>query len=366
MHFQTIKIALAAFLATSGGVASAKPTADQPGTAVEIADAAARERGDLSQVLVLGTVHLSALPADFDTARFDGLLDRLAAWKPEAIATETLSGSQCDYLREYAFAYPDTAEIYCPDPTAARTALQLTGAQAAKEIEALLASPKPERPSAERRRLAALFLAIGEPDSALVQWLRLPADQRHADDVLTNTLVEYLEKRIRRMSEDTIIAAPLAARLGHERVYPVDDHTGDSATGPYDDTIFGDEINRAWDNPATAARKQIDGEWDKKLAAGGSVIEWYRSFNSAEAQRLAVQSDTAAAAASKLPGNTGRKYLAYWETRNLRMVANLRAVTSDGRRVLAIVGASHKPYYERYLGVTSDLEIADVEQVLAD
>ena len=366
MRFQIIKLALAGILATGCDTAWAEPAIDQPGAAVEIADTAARERGNLSQVLVLGTVHLSALPADFDIARFDSLLDRLAAWKPEAIATETLSGSQCDYLREYAFAYPETAETYCPDPTAARTALRLSGAQAAAEIESLLARPLPERPPAERRRLATLFLAIGEPDSALVQWLRLPLDQRRSDDVLTSPLVEYLEKRVRRMSEDTIIAAPLAARLGHERIYPVDDHTGDTATGPYDDAIFGDEINRVWDNPANAARKQADTEWDGKLAAGGSVIEWYRWLNSVKAQRLAVESDFATAAGSQLPGNTGRKYLAYWETRNLRMVANLRAVIGDGRRVLAIVGAAHKPYYERYLGVTSDLEIADVEKVLAD
>ena len=102
------------------------------------------------------------------------------------------------------------------------------------------------------------------------------------------------------------------------------------------------------------------------MVAGGSVIYWYRALNSANAQRLAVEGDFAAAARSQLPGNTGRKYLAYWETRNLRMVANLRAVTGDGRRVLAIVGVSHKPYYERYLSATSDVAINDVQAVLTD
>ena len=42
----------------------------------------------------------------------------------------------------------------------------------------------------------------------------------------------------------------------------------------------------------------------------------------------------------------------------------IREVIGDKGRVLAVVGAGHKPHYERYLGVTSDLEIVDVREVL--
>lgn len=347
-------------------VAVAQPQSAMPDDPVALADKAARERGELSQVLVLGTSHLSSLPKGFDTARFDDLIDRLAAWKPEAIAVENLSGPQCDFLREYAYLYPDTADSYCPDPTAARAHLGVSGAQAAQEIDATLATPAAERAPEQRRRLAALLIALGEPNSALVQWLRLSPDERKSDASLTQDMVDTLEKRRLRNSEDSTIAAPLAARLGHERLFPVDDHTGDAATGPIDDTLFGEEIAKIWNNPAVQLRQTEDEQWDAKLTQNGSVIDWYRAMNTDRAQRMAVESDFAAAAGSNLPGNTGRKYLAYWETRNLRMVANLRAVTGDGNRVLAIVGAAHKPYYERYLGMTSDVECADVDAVLAD
>ncbi len=65
-----------------------------------------------------------------------------------------------------------------------------------------------------------------------------------------------------------------------------------------------------------------------------------------------------------MPGNTGRKYLAYWETRNMRMVANIRETIGSGGKVLAIVGSAHKAYYERYLGVSSDLSIVDIRLLL--
>nr|WP_274604265.1 DUF5694 domain-containing protein [Sphingomonas sp. CFBP 13706] len=62
----------------------------------------------------------------------------------------------------------------------------------------------------------------------------------------------------------------------------------------------------------------------------------------------------------------GASYVGYWETRNLRMVANIREVLgrAPGTRLVAIVGASHKPYYEAYLNQMRDVKLVDVEPVL--
>jgi hypothetical protein len=48
------------------------------------------------------------------------------------------------------------------------------------------------------------------------------------------------------------------------------------------------------------------------------------------------------------------------------MVANIREVLArkPGMRLLAIVGASHKPYYEAYLAPMHDVRIADVRPFL--
>lgn len=335
--------------------------------AVYIADAAARERGDRSQLLVLGTTHLSGLPDSFDRTRFSPLLDKLEAWAPDRIAIESLSGAQCDYLRAYAFAHEGTADGYCYDTTAARAALGMTGAQAEAEIEATLATLAADRPAPERRRLALLFLASGNPASAAVQWLRLAADERVAGDGLTEALKDELDRRITRKNENIIIGAALAAKLSHERVYPVDDHTGDRATGPVDDKLYDPEIMAAWDNEFAHKRREAYDSWNERVKSDPDmdVLAWYRASNAAEEARFAVAGDFGAQAGAKGPYGAGRKYLAYWETRNMRMAANIREVIGPKGRVLAIVGSSHKPYYERYLGVTSDLEIVDVNEVLS-
>ncbi|WP_367280261.1 hypothetical protein [Sphingomonas sp.] len=117
--------------------------------------------GAPNEVLVLGTVHLSGLGDGFRAAQLSPLLDRLARWQPTAIATESLSGLQCDSLRRYPARYADTVESYCPDtgPAAAATGLDVPAATA--EAERLLAA-WPARPTArQRRHLAAILLAGG-------------------------------------------------------------------------------------------------------------------------------------------------------------------------------------------------------------
>ena len=356
-------VAVAALSAQSGPHTTSLKATTEIANAVAIADEAAARRGDLSPVAVLGTAHLSALPKEFDISRLSGLVEKLVAWKPAKITIENLSGPQCDYLKAFEFAYPDTWKTYCRDPAVARAALGLDGAAAEAEIERILATATIERPAAQRRRLAALFLAAGEPASAMVQWMRLPASERHSDNVLSQALVDFLISQESRRSEINLIAVPLAVRLGHERLYPVDDHTGDRAGGPNDD-LYEPEILAIWKNDAVSERRKLDVDWEKRLAAGENVLDWYRWLNSPEVTRQAVTGDFGAAAGSKMPGNSGREYLAYWETRNMRMVANIREAVGPGSRLIAIVGAGHKAYYERYLGVSSDIEIADIDQIL--
>lgn len=347
-------IALALLAATSATPAAA---------AVDVVDA--RLRGAPTQVAVLGTAHLSGLPASFRRDQLVPLIERLARWRPRIVTIEGLSGADCDHLRAFRFRYTDTADTYCWDPTPARAALKLDQAGAEAAIAALLDTLAADRAAPERRRLAALFLASGDRASALVQWLRLPPGERHADAGLTPPLVAVIEKSAESRNESYAIAAPLAVRLGLERVHPVDDHSGDAAAGPTGPSDEKD-MTAIWANPTASAQRKAGDAQTTAMIASGDVIGWYRWVNAPAQLRTAMTADFAAAIADASPAQTGRKYLAYWETRNLRMVANIRTAygPTPGVRVLSIVGSSHKPYFERYLGMLSDTRIVAIETLL--
>ena len=324
--------------------------------------------GAPNEVLVLGSPHLSQLPKTFAPEMLLPLLDRLASWQPTDIATEDMSGLQCDSLRRYPDRYADTVKSYCPDTTQAFDATGLDVPAANAEAERLLAAWPEEPLPSDRRRLAAVFLAGGERESALVQWLRLSPTEQRAGDGLNDELVTALNKLKGRRNETGLIAAVLAARLGLERLWSVDDHSADRAnsTDPAHQKANGEAMARAWDNDATRSRLSEFARLEEGLGAPDGILAMYRSLNAVDAGLLVYQSDFGAALAEPSPQQFGRRYLGYWETRNLRMAANIRDVLTarPGTRLLAIVGASHKGYYEAYLNQMHDVKLVDPDVVL--
>ncbi|MBO9526249.1 MAG: hypothetical protein J7517_08985 [Sphingobium yanoikuyae] len=323
--------------------------------------------GPPNEVMVLGTPHLSGWSKDFDAQALVPLIDRLAAWKPQAIAVETLSGLQCDALRRAPFRYAETVETYCWDATPARQATGLDVPAATAEVERRLTA-WPERPTAsDRRHLAALFLAAADQGSALVQWLRLDGADRHVGDGLDAILVARLETLRQRRNEEFLIAAPLAARLGLERLEPMDDHSADR---PYrnaeEEKAAGAAIMKAWDNEATARRKAADAALQPGIRTGAGVLALYRAYNAPDQAQAIYDSDFGAALKEPSPERFGRGYAGYWEVRNLRMAANIRDVfaAAPGQRMLVIVGASHKFYLQAYLDMMHDVRLVDTDAIL--
>lgn len=137
--------------------------------------------------------------------------------------------------------------------------------------------------------------------------------------------------------------------------------------GPEPDSdAYGTAIMAAWDNPATSAQAAEAEALASGLAKPEGLLAMYRTYNAPAYAEVKYQSDFGAALREPSAEGYGRRYVAYWETRNLRMVANMREVLGrqPGTRMLAIVGASHKGYYEAYLEQMSDVELVDINPIL--
>ncbi|KAB8048144.1 MAG: DUF5694 domain-containing protein [Janthinobacterium sp.] len=325
------------------------------------------QSGRINEVMVLGTPHLSQLPKSFDASQLSALNARLLAWRPQAIAIEALSGLQCAYLRSYPQRYAGAIKSYCWDPAAAQAATGLDVVAATVQTQRLLAA-WPAAPSAgQRRTLASLFLAGGERASALVQWLRLPEAERRAGDGLDAALVVMLNVLLQRRGEDMLIAAVVAAKSGHEQVYAMDDHTSDApADTAQDEKAYGEALMRVWDNPHMVQRKRIGAELVAASTTPAAVLAMYRAYNASDQAEMVFRSDFGAALEEVSPQQFGRNYVAYWETRNLRMASNIREVmmARPGMRVLVVVGVSHKAYLEAYLRQMHDVRIVGTDAVL--
>lgn len=319
--------------------------------------------GPRARVLVLGSVHLQDLPEGFRRESLEPVLDRLEAFRPDVITIEAIPGEQCDLVARHPAVYSEGWDTYCGSTDAARAATGLDVPAAIAEANRALKSWPAQPTVAQRRHLAAVFLAANDRASALVQWLQLPEAERRAGDGLDDALASLLDRSATRNDEGIQIGAQLAARLGLQRVFAIDDHTGDNID-IQDVETFSQELTQAW-SAGNAANQQV-GERRGALVRSGDMLALYRYLNSAVVQGITADAEVGTAMRAKAPKASPQLWVAGWETRNLRMVANIRAAFREkpDARVLSIVGSSHKPWFDGWLGQMQGVEVVDAEQAL--
>lgn len=335
--------------------------------AVDFAGVQAPLGGEPTRVLVLGTTHLNNLPEEaFDPAHLALVLDRLEAFSPDIIAIEAVGGRACDQIERYPHLHEGVYDRYCRAPAPALEVLEMTRPEAdAAAFDMLNAWPEAPDP-ADRRRLAALLYGAGEPWSAALQWARLDPAERTAGDGVSDNLAAILDTMLTSGNENRLIGIALGERLGLETLAAMDDHTADAVYARAPDTL-GPVVQGIWSDPpeaSVAARERAR----SYLGSAESILAGYRYMNSAAYQEAVIAADFGAAAATPDEDAVARQYLAWWQTRGLRMAANVieAAGNQPGADVLVIVGASHKPYFDAYLDQMHDVELVDVNAVLHD
>jgi hypothetical protein len=329
-----------------------------------------RVAGGPTQILVLGTPHLSATQEGWDPALLEPLLERLAAFRPDLITIEALSGQAVSSLWNYRNVYGDTAQTYggriMMMAAAGSVGTGLGMAEAEAEARRLLrawpAAPTP----AQRRRLAALFAAAGDPYSALVQWWRLDSRERRPEDGINTALAGQLDDLGTRRNENHLIGSRLAARLGLERVHPIDSQDDDTLT-PEQMEIFARDIFQPMGERLRAdARFRPLMEAAERLRTPDELMATYRMLNRPDTGQANADLEWLPMMDRATPGDVGRVRLAGWEVRNLRMAANIRqaSAAAPGGRVLVIVGSGHKPWFDAYLAMMADVQLVDAQAVL--
>jgi hypothetical protein len=146
-------------------------------------------------------------------------------------------------------------------------------------------------------------------------------------------------------------------------VHAVDNHTGDNIAYT-DRQAFGREIEAAW----TAGRAELDERETQERALSGArdLLPLYRHVNEPRHQHVLADVNVRAALRARSDKGYPQIWVAGWEIRNLRMVANIRETFRErpGARVLVIVGASHKPWFDAWLGQLQGVEMVDVARLL--
>jgi hypothetical protein len=131
-------------------------------------------------------------------------------------------------------------------------------------------------------------------------------------------LLNILARTGAKPNETYEIGIALAVRLRHQRVYAVDDHSADTVQAQAGAGL--EPFLEAHWRDSDYTLKEAIGRMEAALISPDDLLGYYRVINSPATQRDAVKGDYHRAMNLPSPENYGRKYLAWWEVRNLRKV----------------------------------------------
>lgn len=322
-----------------------------------------------TQILVLGTAHLSELEDCLAPTALDAVVARLAAWRPEVIAIEALPSTVIEAIepRDDWFAAELKESFAKRSLDAGRLAAAALHRTAAEAHSAL--AQQPSAPSAAERVHRALLLAAGhEYPSAVLQWTYLSDAERAAAE-LPDELRTLFETSRAAANEVYRIAVPLAQKLGLQQLALVDDFAGEQAYA-----ARFEELRKELNGNAEMAKVKdapLYKEQKTRLSAAcrdpQQMLAFYRWINDPAFAKVDVETQWGAWFRTRLASRLDRARYAGWEARNLAIAANIRKESSlfAGKRVLVIYGAGHKPFLDAYLAQMLDVRVVAPSSVLS-
>jgi hypothetical protein len=323
------------------------------------------------EILILGTRHLSDIKDKYDPSILASLMDRLEQFKPDLIAVEALRGQDiaamelqparhAEALNPYAYALRAMGGV-----AQARLAINWSMAQEAVDAGIVVADDDDSRTNA-----VLLYLAAYDYYSALLTWHRGSDEFKAAFSEANRYIAEEFEKRLESTNEYYSMALPLAVKLGHDRLYPVDDHFDNgpmeavvqTMPGGWDSmmAIYGDIENHPF---LLEQNSRFD-----EAARAGDVVPYYRWLNLPETAVRDEAFQWHPLMSGDIDSRIGSARLAAWEARNLRMASHLSElmIMNPGKRVLFIVGSGHKPILDRLFSGMSWIRVVPAAEVLGN
>lgn len=349
------------------GPGASPPTAPSPAVAADTTVLEGAVRGLLpdslrTEVLVLGTTHLSGYADRFRPELLDSLIDALARWGPDAVGVER-----------------DPPEVYSgidaeEEPGYARSAQEALGVSLERALavsDSLLGEASAgELSPDDRLELVRHLVAATRLPTATLHWTRLPARPRSRAD-LPEEAREALERRAEGAANEIYsIGVRLARERGLARVHDIDDHTSERVYDLERAVARGLGKHLA-SHPTHDSVRAYMKEGERRTAEAieaGELLPYYRWKNAPRtvSRDVRLQWGIFLELADDTP--LAQKRLAHWEIRNLKMVTHVRKMTlhHPGGRVLVIVGAGHKAFFDAYLDRMLDVEVVHLDEVLSE
>lgn len=327
----------------------------------------AQDTPQKTQVQILGTLHLSQFKG-FKPAMLDELQDLLYKKSFDVICVESMPSELLYDIRsrkDSAFAGVISAfggnRLVVADSVQHQLGISFVEAQ--QQVKAL--SQRDTLTDAARLALIEYDLAAAAPASATLNYMQLQDKQILKQSALDQSYFDALEKNKSRSNETYSIAVQLAAKQNLNTIELIDNFQDEALLLKLFPN-FIEEFTTHQENFKDMARLPV---FVKSEALRVQSIEendlmaYYSFINSDEYMRQDFEAQWNVWFSTHFESGADKARYYLWEMRNLQIAANILKVVAvnPGKKILVIIGASHKSFLEKYLNEVTNLEVLGFE-----
>jgi Family of unknown function (DUF5694) len=318
-----------------------------------------------TNTLVLGTPHLNGLGEKYTPRLLDNVVKKLLEFRPDLICIESLPGEVIEIMKSKQDS--DTLQQFVGPwlqiAPKMQKRLKLSRFEAEQTVKKML---KKKLSAKGRLELIPYMVANYDEVSAVLQWSYLPEAARQTQTVVPKPIAKSLEKLLYSPNEYYSIGVRLARKLKLQSIVPIDDHNSSVSLN-----LTMKQYKREWEKAVSLFTKQNKNHMEEHSRRFKTAIDkkdllpFYVYCNSPAYSRKVWELEGKSWLRLDSPSNFGRYRLLTWEVRNLNMASHIRQAMMfhSGKKVLVVVGSSHKVFLERYLKQMLDISIVKLRDI---
>ncbi|MFD2515926.1 DUF5694 domain-containing protein [Pontibacter locisalis] len=326
-----------------------------------------------TKVLVLGSYHLNQIKG-FQPEMLEQVIEKLDGYNFDVVCIENMPGellydirsrndsAYLEVLKRFGGSRLEVAEI-------AQKQLMIDPSTAQGRINRIL--EKDKLTDADHKELIGYFSALTEVASAalhyqyLVQKSSILADEANIHtDVLSS-----IRKNLTSANEIYTLALKVAQNQQLHKLEYIDNFQDEALLLKHYPS-FMQEYNANKDNFKDVGNSPVFMKINTLVKTGvakNDLSELFLFLNSQEYMQEDVQAQWHIWLKTNFSSGSDKARLAFWEMRNMQIAANIAKVSAlyPGKRLLVVIGASHKSFIEKYLRQMINIELLDFKQSLA-
>lgn len=327
----------------------------------------AQSKSQKTKVLILGTPHLNQIE-NFQIQMLDSTISILNEESFDAVCIESMPTellydirSRKDDAFKDVLTYFGGARLLIADSV--QKQLNIGFMEAEKRFLEL--SNKDILSDKKHLLMIEYALAIADPASATLHYTYLKDKSIIKESKLSNHFFNDIIANIDETNEIYSLGLKLAKNKNLNRIEYIDNVQDEALLFKYFPTFIQDytDNQEMFKNIASLpifvkGNKILEESMNKK-----DFLDYYRFLNSEEYKTQDFEAQWKIWLKTNFSSGSDKARFYLWEMRNLQVAANIIKVCSfySGKKVIVIIGASHKSFIEKYLSQVPDIEIMSFE-----